>query len=130
MKRVLCGSLLLLLLAGTLFAQQQSIPPYNSPPVTTPPTFPQDPRPGQPLPPDTKAPAPLDPTNAEVQDQVQHKLATEPLLERLKLKATVTDAAIVLTGTVDNEQQHKLALRVAESYAGERQVIDKIKIRS
>ena len=127
MKRLICAGLLLF--AASALAQQQSIPPYNSPPTTTPPTFPSDQRPGERMPPDTKAPAPSEPSNAEIQQQVQHKLETEPLLEDMQLKATVTDAGIMLTGTVNNEQQHKLALRVAESYAGERQVIDKIKVR-
>lgn len=127
MKRLLCA--VLLLFAASAFGQQQSIPPYNSPPATTPPTFPSDQRPGERMPPDTKAPAPSEPTNAEIQRQVQHKLETEPLLKDLQLRTTVTDAGIMVSGTVQNEQQHKLALRVAESYAGERQVIDKIKVR-
>ncbi len=127
MKRVLGGALLLF--AVSVFAQQQSVPPYNSPPTTTPPTFPQDQRPGQRMPPDTRAPAPVEPTSAEVQQQVQEKLATEPLLEHLQLKATVTDTAIQLSGNVDNEQQHRLAVRIAQSYAGERKIVDKIKIR-
>ncbi len=127
MNRIICGSMLLF--AISVFAQQQSVPPYNSPPTTTPPTFPQDQRPGERMPPETRAPAPNDPTDAELQQQIDHKLATEPLLEHLLLKASVNDKTIVLTGTVDNEQQHRLALRVAESYAGQRRIIDKIKIR-
>ncbi len=127
MKRMLCG--FALLFAISLFAQQQSLPPYNSPPTTTPPTFPQDQRPGEPLPPDTRAPAAGEPTDAELQQQIEHKLATEPLLEHLPLKVTVGMYAVVLTGTVENEQQHRLAVRVAESYAGQRQIIDKIKLR-
>jgi hypothetical protein len=126
MKPVLCGSLLLL--AASMFAQQQNISPYNSPP-STPPTSPQDQQPGKSIPPDTRAPAPSEPTDAEVQEQIQQKLATEPLLEHLRLKATANDQTIVLSGTVDNDQQHKLALRIAESYAGERHVVDKITIR-
>lgn len=128
MRRMLCGAVLLF--ATSVFPQQQSIPPYNSPPTTTPPTFPQDPRPGQSLPPDTRAPAPGEPTDAELQEQIQHKLSTEPLLESLRLKVNVDTNTVVLTGTVDNEQQHRLALRVAESYAGQRQLVDKIRIRS
>lgn len=127
MKRVLGGALLLF--AVSVFAQQQSVPPYNSPPTSTPPTFPQDQHPGQRMPPDTRAPAPVEPTSAEVQQQVQEKLATEPLLEHLQLKATVNDSAIRLSGNVDNEQQHRLAVRIAQSYAGERKIVDKIKIR-
>ena len=127
MKRLLWVAVLLF--AATGFAQQQSVPPYNSPPMTTPPTFPQDQHPGQPIPPDTRAPVPSQPSTAELQQEMQHKLETEPLLEHLPLHAMVTDESVVLTGMVDTEQQHKLALRIAESYAGERQIIDKIRIR-
>ena len=123
MKR-LCA--LLLLMSASVVAQQQSIPPYNSPPTTPPSTFPQDQRPGERMPPDTRAPAPSQPTDAEVQEHINQKLATEPLLEHLGLKATANDHTIVVSGGVDNEQQHKLALRIAQSYAGERQIVDKI----
>jgi BON domain len=120
---------LLLLMSTSVVAQQQSIPPYNSSPTTPPSTFPQDQRPGERMPPDTRAPAPSQPTDAEVQEQINQKLATEPLLEHLGLKATANSHTIVLSGSVDNEQQHKLALRIAQSYAGERKIVDKITIR-
>ena len=45
------------------------------------------------------------------------------------VKATVDDKAVVLSGTVETEKQHALALRIAESYAGERGIKDKITIR-
>ena len=45
------------------------------------------------------------------------------------VKATVDDKAVVLSGTVETERQHALALRIAESYAGERGIKDKITIR-
>jgi osmotically-inducible protein OsmY len=35
----------------------------------------------------------------------------------------------MLTGSVDTERQHNLALRIAQSYAGDRKIADKIKIR-
>ncbi len=127
MKHMLCG--LTLLFAISAFAQQQGVPPYNSPPTTTPPTFPQDQRPGEPLPPDTRAPGPMEPTDAEVQEQIGQKLSSEPQLQNLPLTAKVNNHTIVLTGTVDNEQQHRLALRVAQSYAGQRQIVDKIDVR-
>ncbi len=130
MKRVICSSVLLFAISALA---QQSIPPYNSPPsppTTTPPTFPQDQRPGEPLPPDARAPAAGEPTDAELQEQIEHKFATEPLLEHLPLKVNVDTHTVVLTGTVDNEEQHRLALRVAESYTGQRRIIDKIRVRS
>jgi len=35
---------------------------------------------------------------------------------------------VLLTGNVDSEQQHDLALRIAQSYAGDRKIVDKIKV--
>ena len=122
MKRILCGALLLF--AALVFAQQQNPPPYN-----TPPTLPGDRNPSQRFPPDTKAPPPQDLSPLEIQDQIQKKLDTEPALSSVTVKATVDDRSVVLTGTVDDERQHDLALRVAESYAGGREIVDKIEVR-
>ena len=36
---------------------------------------------------------------------------------------------LVLTGNVDTETQHDLALRIAQSYAGDRRIVDKIKVK-
>jgi osmotically-inducible protein OsmY len=35
---------------------------------------------------------------------------------------------VILTGTVASEEQHDLALRIAQSYAGDRKIVDKIKL--
>jgi hypothetical protein len=72
MKRSLCG--LALAFAVWAFAQQS---PTN-PPYTTPPTFPQDQAPRQQMPPDTKAPPPDELSTAEVEQQIQDKLTSEP----------------------------------------------------
>jgi osmotically-inducible protein OsmY len=40
-----------------------------------------------------------------------------------------TDKSVTLTGSVDTERQHDLALRIAQSYAGDRKVVDKLKIQ-
>jgi osmotically-inducible protein OsmY len=122
MKRILCGALLLF--AALVFAQQQNPPPYN-----TSPTFPGDRITPERFPPDTKAPLQQELSPAEIQEQIQKKLDTEPALSSVTLKAAVDDRSVVLTGTVDDERQHDLALRVAESYAGERQIVDKIEVR-
>lgn len=125
MKLLSCGALLLF--AATAVAQQQAQPPYNPPPYSTPPTLPQDQTPTEPMPPDTKAPSYL--SSAEVQEQIQKKLASEPLLANADVNATADDNSVVLAGTVENEQERELALRIAESYAGERKIIDKLEIR-
>ena len=129
MNRTMCACLLLA--AASLFAQQggsQSSPP---PPYATPPTFPdQRPEAGpQQMPPDTRAPAQRPLSSGEVQGQIQKQLDTDPALDGTAVKATVDDKAVVLSGTVETERQHALVLRIAESYAGDRGVKDKITIR-
>jgi hypothetical protein len=126
MKRVICGALLLF--AGSLLAQQQGPPPYGSPPYGTPPT-PQEQRPDKPFPPDTKAPLPRELSNQEVEEQINKKLSTEPLLASAGVNAVVDDKSVVLSGTVQDERQHDLALRIAKSYAGEREIVDKIQVQ-
>lgn len=126
---------LTLLLANACFAQQQGQPPADmqEPPQGTPPTFPGQPQaPGQqptrPLPPDEQAPHPQVLSTAEVQRQITMHLNSEPALERTNVDAEVTDSSVVLTGNVANENQHDLALRIAQSYAADRQIIDKVKV--
>ncbi len=118
-----------LLIAASLMAQQ-GLPPYNPPPYSTPPTFPGQQNPSQPMPPDTKAAPPEAPPSADTQTQIQKKLTTEPLLANTSVEATVDDKSVVLSGAVENEQQHDLALRIAQSYAGDRRIVDKIHIQS
>ena len=128
MKRTMCACLLLA--AASLFAQQRG-PQRSPPPYATPPTFP-DQRPDtgpQQMPPDTRAPAQRPLSSGEVQDQIQKQLDTDPALDGTAVKATVDDKAVVLSGTVETEKQHALALRIAESYAGDRRIKDKITIR-
>jgi hypothetical protein len=127
MKLLSCGALVLF--AAVALGQQQAPPPHNSPPYATPPTFPQEQKPTEPMPPDTKAPPPTSIPAADVQNQIEKKLATEPLLANADVHATVDDNSVVLTGTVENEQQHDLALRIAESYAGDRKIIDKVQLQ-
>ena len=122
MKRLSCGALLLF--AASLMAQRQGAPPLYG----TPPTFPQEQSPTQPMPPDTKAPAPEKLNSAEVQQQIQKKLTTEPVLAQTNLRVKVDDDSVVLSGTVDDERQHDLALRIAQSYAGDRRIVDNIQI--
>lgn len=118
-----------LLLTSFALAQKPGSPPYS-----TPPTFPQGQERGQAPtrpthPPDTKAPAPGELSNPEIQDQMQKKMSTEPSLANSNLAAGVDDKTVVLSGTVDNERQHEVALRIAQSYAGDRQIVDKIEVR-
>jgi hypothetical protein len=127
MKRLMCGALLLV--AQLLIAQQQGPPPYETPPYSTTPTFPQDLRPGEPLPPDTRAPAPGELSNPEIQQKIGEKLSTEPMLAGVNVNVSVDDKSVVLTGTVQDKQQHDLALRIAGSYADQREIVDKIQVQ-
>lgn len=120
MKRLSCG--VLLLFTALLMAQQQP-PPYG-----TPPTFPQDQRPTQTMPPDTRVPSAETLNSVEVQQQIQKKLTTEPLLAQTNVKVQVDDDSVVLSGTVDDEHQHDLALGIAQSYVGERRIVDNIQV--
>jgi len=124
MRRILWG--LALVFVTSAFAQQQ--PPTNSPPYTTPPTFP-DGRPQQQMPPDTKAPPPQDLSDSEVEQQIQKKLSREPALANTEIGVKIDATSVTLTGSVDTERQRDLALRIAQSYAGQRKVVDKIKIQ-
>jgi hypothetical protein len=126
MKRTVLGSLLLFI--ASAMAQTQGNPQPSPPPYSTPPTFPQAPDSAGQMPPDTKAPPSEQLSAAEIQDQIQNKLDSEPALNNNDLKATVDDASVALDGTVQNEQQHALALRIAQSYAGERRIVDNIEI--
>ncbi len=118
------------LLASLGFAQQQGQPPPTAPPYGTPPTFPegrQSPR--QQMPPDQETQPSQGLSTAQVQQQIEQGLYSEPALANTNVSVKADESAVVLTGTVDSEKQHDLAVRIAQSFAGDRQVVDKIKIR-
>lgn len=121
---------LVLVLATLGFAQPQGQTSPTSPPYTTPPTFPegqQDPR--QQMPPDQEAPPPKRPSTKEVEQQIQQGLNSEPALSNANVSVKVDESSAVLTGTVNTGEQHDLAVRIAQSYVGDRKIVDKIKLR-
>jgi len=124
MKRMLWY--LALAFVTSAFAQQQ--PPTNSPPYTTPPTFPEG-RPQRQMTPDTKAPPPQELSASEVEQQIQDKLNREPTLANTEIGVKIDAKSVTLTGSVNTENQRDLALRIAQSYAGHRKILDKIKIQ-
>jgi hyperosmotically inducible protein len=134
MKRTLCV-LLLSFSALTFAQQQQQTQPPTSPPETTPPTFPRDQVPPEQMPPDRKA-TPDDQahsaelTTPEVQQQIQDGFNSEPTLADKKISVKTDDSSVVVSGTVESEAQHDLALRIVESYAGNRKVVDRITVTS
>jgi glucose/arabinose dehydrogenase len=119
---LLCGALLLL--ATLTFSQQQAKPPPGSPPYISPPTFPEEPQ----MPHDQKAPPPQALSSTQVEQQIQHFNA-EPALANTNLGIKADESLVVLSGTVDSDTQHELALRIAQSYAGDRKIVDKITVR-
>jgi hypothetical protein len=125
MKHILFG--LVLLVATAMVAQQQGQPPPTAAPQTTPPTFPQERAPRQQMPPDQNAP-PEGLSTPEVQQQIQQGLNSEPMLRDSNVGVHVDENSVILTGNVDSEEQHDLALRIAQSYAGDRKIVDKIKL--
>jgi osmotically-inducible protein OsmY len=113
-------SILLVLCSASSLSQQQGIPPATPP-------GPQTQR--QQMPPDTQAPTPGELASPDIQRQLQKELGREPLLSSSNVRATVDDQNIVLEGAVDNRNQHDLVLQLAQSYAGQRRIVDKIVIR-
>jgi len=122
MRRIFCG--LALVFAASAFAQSTYPPPY-----TTPPTFPTGQIPREQMPPDTKAPPPQRLSNAQVEQRIQDKIKSEPVLANTNVGVKTNDRSVTLTGAVETEGQHDLALRIAQLYAGNRKIGDKIKIR-
>jgi hypothetical protein len=125
MQRILC-TLVLSLTACALAQQGQQLP--SQPPYETPPTFPRDQQqlPKQ-MPPDQDAP-PEDLSDPEATRQIQQGLKSEPALRDSDIAVKVDQASVTLTGTVHTDDQHELALRIARSYAGDRKIIDKLKL--
>jgi hypothetical protein len=121
MNRTHC-SFLLVLSTAMLCAQAQN--PANLPPNTTPPTFPQTER----VDPDHTVQSSETLTTPEVEKLVQKGLRSDPALANSKIVARATDASIVMSGKVSDENQHRTALLIAKSCAGEREIIDRITV--
>jgi osmotically-inducible protein OsmY len=83
------------------------------------------------MPPDQRAPAPTpEATSSEqIQQQITQQFSTEPTLAGMNIRADVDEASIVIAGTVDTAEQRDLAMSIAKSHAGDRNVVDKIKIK-
>ena len=79
------------------------------------------------MPPDQEAP-PQGLSTTEVQQQIQQGLNSEPMLRNSNVGVHVDENSVILTGTVDSEEQHERALRIAQSYADDRKIVDKINL--
>jgi len=130
MKNLL--STLLLFVATVAFAQQQTpgTPPFNPNAQPNPNSAPPNQQsPAEQIPPDTKAPAHSQTASSDVEMQLQAAFDHEPVLKGTDLKATADDDSIAVSGTVENEQQHKIALQLVQDKAGDRKIVDKIVVR-
>lgn len=65
---------------------------------------------------------------ATLQGQIQQALQNETTLSNDKVTTNVTDTEIELTGTVATGKDKQTAKRIAQSYAGNRKVVDHIKV--
>ena len=121
----------LVFLAVSVLAQQQSQPPpTTNPPYQTPPTFPEGRQtPRDQLPPDTQAPPPGAMSSQRVEGQIVDQLGAEPTLSGTNIDAKVNDNSVMLTGSVDTVEQHDLAVRIAQANAGDRTIVDRIKVK-
>ena len=114
---------LTLLVAAAMFGQQP-------PPQTTPPTFPQGQQaPAEKMPPDEKAPPSHGSSTKDTEHRVQHALDSEPTLSNTHIAVKADGETVVLTGTVANQEQRDLAVRMAQSHAADRKIVDKLKVR-
>src|SRR5437764_15120561 len=120
-----------LVLATIVLAQQQGhSPPTTNPPYHTSPTFPEGRQaPGQQLPPDTQAPPAQEMSSQRVEGQILDQLKAEPTLSDTNIDARVDNRSVVLTGSVETLAQHDLAVQIAQSNAGNRRIVDQIKVK-
>lgn len=110
MGRMACA--LVLVLMGLGFAQQQSSLPAGTTPTPE------------------AAQSSKELTTPEVQQLIHDGLSSEPALADTSVSVKTDDRAIVLMGSVGSERQHEVALRIAQSFTGGRQIVDKIKVIS
>jgi len=65
----------------------------------------------------------------QLQSQIQQALQNEPSLSSDSVQVNVTSDKIELTGTVANSKDRKTAKRIAQSFAGNRQVVDHLTVQ-
>lgn len=117
-----------LMLAGFAVAAEYRQPPATSPVHEIPSPLSEEQTPGRQTLPDHETQPSEELSTPEVQQLIKDGLRSEPALANASLSVKADDNSVWLTGTVDDEKRHDLALRIAESYSGERQIIDRIKV--
>ena len=86
------------------------------------------------MPPDTKAPVPTQSSpaqmsSAEIERVMQKNFDHDSNLANARIQVSVDEKNVFLSGTVESRKQHDLALQLAQSYAGERKIVDNLTIR-
>lgn len=65
----------------------------------------------------------------QMQQQIQQALQQEPSLSSDSIQVNVTSDKVELTGTVANGKDRKTAKRIAQSFAGNKQVVDHLTVQ-
>ncbi len=66
--------------------------------------------------------------SATLKGQLESAFQAEPTLTGSSIQVNVTDTTVELTGTVPGQKEKTTAKRIAQSYAGNRKVIDKMTV--
>jgi osmotically-inducible protein OsmY len=65
----------------------------------------------------------------QMRSQIETALKNEPTLSSSNVMVNVTDTEITLSGTVATGKDKQTAKRIAQSYAGNRKVVDHITVK-
>ena len=69
-------------------------------------------------------------TSSEAQNAIQEKLKEEPGLNSTKVDVALTAGTVKLSGTVPSEEDRDKVVRIAKSYAGNREVQDQLAVQA
>jgi osmotically-inducible protein OsmY len=69
-------------------------------------------------------------SSSETKGAIEEKLKSEPGLESKDIQVTLTANAVNLSGSVINTDDRDAAVRIARSYAGDREVQDHLTIQT
>lgn len=137
--RLVSASLVLVLGASVTSAAlqfgQAGSPRPGSPPGSIPPTFPTDSHPSSSMPPDTSAPPATErsnpateSSNSKIAGQITTAISGERRLQKDNVNVEVTEATVMLSGHVADNNHRYLALRIAHDHAGTRSLVDRLRM--
>ena len=124
MKHFLFCSLLLCATVSVAQVVEQPAPALSIPNQAPPTLSGGGDSPENQMPPDTKAPPPETLSSEQVEILLANLLNSAPALANSNVTARVDDKSIVLRGSVSNDAQRKVAIRIAKSYAEGRSIVD------